>query len=134
MNKEYNKNIAEIVCKAWNELDASPFESILNEDFEYISVWVFETIKGKDRYMEYITGKFESIKNSDNPVSAKVIYQEIIDKYVVVLNQCGKWIALEPTIQDNMLISLWGRPVEMTLPAVFSNKKPSQVGKIDEEK
>ena len=44
MNKELKKRIAEIVCQAWNELDASLFESILSEDFEYISVWVLETM------------------------------------------------------------------------------------------
>ena len=54
MNNELGKRIADIVCQAWNELDASLFESILSDDFEYISVWVLETMKGKDRYMEYI--------------------------------------------------------------------------------
>ena len=134
MDKELNKRITEIVCQAWNELDASLFESILSEDFEYISLWVLETMKGKERYMDYITGKFESIRKGDNPVSAEVIYQEAINKYVVVLNQGGNLAALEPTIQDNMLKSLWIRPVEMMLPAVFTTKKPIQVEKIKEEK
>ena len=125
MDKETRKEITEIVCQAWNELDASIFESILSEDFEYISVWVLETMKGKDRYMDYITGKFESIRKGNNPVTAEVIYQEVIDKYVVVLNQGGNLAALEPTIQDNLLKSLWMRPVEMTLPAVFTSKKPN---------
>ena len=52
MNNELGKRIADIGCQAWNELDASLFESILSDDFEYISVWVLETMKGKDRYME----------------------------------------------------------------------------------
>ena len=134
MEKKLNKRIAEIVCQAWNELDASLFESILSEDFEYISVWVLETMKGKRRYMDYITGKFESIRKGNNPVIAEVIYQEVIDEYVVVLNQGGNLAALEPTIQDNMLKSLWMRPVEMTLPAVFTAKKPIQDERIEEEK
>ena len=124
MNNEFEKRIADIVCQAWNELDASLFESILSEDFEYISVWVLETMKGKDRYMEYISGKFESIRKGNNPVFAELIYQEPIDKYVVVLNQGGNLAALEPTIQDKKLKSLWMRPVEMMLPAVFTARKP----------
>ena len=44
MNKEIGKKIAETVCKAWNTLDGSLFESILSDDFEYISVWVLETM------------------------------------------------------------------------------------------
>jgi hypothetical protein len=131
MDKETRKEITEIVCQAWNELDASIFESILSEDFEYISVWVLETMKGKDRYMDYITGKFESIRKGNNPVTAEVIYQEVIDKYVVVLNQGGNLAALEPTIQDNLLKSLWMRPVEMTLPAVFTSKKPNSTKRVN---
>lgn len=134
MNIELYKRITETVCQAWNKLDASLFESILSVNFEYISVWVFETMKGRDRYMDYIKGKFEAIRNGDNPVSTEVIYQEAINKYVVVLNQCGNLFALEPTIQNNQLISLWMRPVDMTLPAVFTTQKPSQVEKVEEEK
>ena len=134
MDKELNKRIAEIVCRAWNELDALLFESILSDEFEYISIWVLETMKGKKRYMDYITGKFESIRKGNNPVIAEVIYQEVIDKYVVVLNQGGNLAALEPTIQDNMLKSLWMRPFDMTLSAVFTTKKPIRDEKIEEEK
>lgn len=52
MDKELNKKVTETVCQAWNKLDASLYESILSENFEYISVWVFETMKGRDRYMD----------------------------------------------------------------------------------
>lgn len=76
--------------------------------------------------MKYISGKFESIGKGNNPVSAELIYQEPIDKYVVVLNQGGNLAALEPTIQDNKLKSLWMRPVEMMLPAVFTTRKPKE--------
>lgn len=134
MEKKSGKRIAEVVCQAWNELDASLFELILSDDFEYISVWVLETMKGKVRYMDYIIGKFEAIRRGNNPVVAEVIYQEPIDKYVVVLNQGGNLAALEPTIQDNMLKSLWMRPVEMMLPAAFTTKKPFQDEKREEER
>ena len=129
MNKGIGKQIADIVCDAWNTLDSSLFEAILSDDFEYISVWVLETMKGKDRYMKYISGKFESIRRGNNPVSAEIIYQEVIDKYVVVLNQGGNIAALEPTIVEGKIKSLWMRPVEMTLPAVFTTKKPNSTGK-----
>ena len=119
LDKEIGKRIAEILCQAWNLLDASLFESILSDDFEYISFWVFDAMNGKECYMDYIKGKFNTIRNGDNPVSAKVIYQDAIDKYVVVLNQGGNLVALEPTIQDNMLIRLWMRPVDMLPDGVF---------------
>lgn len=131
MNNELGKCIAEVICRAWNELDASLFEPILSDDFEYISVWVLETMKGKDRYMEYISGKFESIKKGNNPVIAEILYQEIIDKFVVVLNQGGNLAALEPAISEGMLNSLWMRPIDMTLPAVFTSKSPVKAYKVD---
>ena len=132
--KNIGKKIAETVCAAWNTLDGSLFESILSDDFEYISVWVLETMEGKDKYLEYINGKFESIRKGNNPVSAEILYQEIIGKYVIVLNQGGNYAALEPTIKDDKLKSLWMRPVEMTLPAVFTTKKPNSTEKPKVEK
>ena len=131
MEENHGKRIADIICQAWNTLDASLFEAILCDDFEYISVWVLETMEGKDKYLEYIKGKFESIRKGKNPVVAEILYQEIIGKYVVVLNQGGNYAALEPTIQDDMLKSLWMRPVGMTLPAVFTTKKPNSTKKPD---
>ena len=38
MEECVGKKMAEIICRAWNTLDASLFESLLNEDFEYISI------------------------------------------------------------------------------------------------
>lgn len=125
MKTESEKQLAEIVCQAWNELDASLLEPILCDDFEFISVWVLETMKGKERYLNYISGKFEAIRMGDRPVSAEVVYQDCIDKYVIVLNQGGNLAALEPTIEGNMLKSLWMRPPGLTLPAVFTTQKPA---------
>lgn len=133
MDQKLEKRIAETICRAWNELDASLFEALLNDDFEYISVWVLETMKGKNTYLEYISGKFDSIRNGENPVSAELVYQEPIDKYVVVLNQGGNLAALEPTIQDNLLKSLWMRPVDMMLPAVFTTEKPQKQNEVKVE-
>ena len=134
MEECVGKKIAEIICRAWNTLDASLLVPLLSDDFEYISIWVLETMKGKDRYVEYITGKFKSISNGSKPVVAKVLYQEVIDKYVIVLDQCGNTAALEPTIENAKLKSLWMRPIDMTLPAVFTSKKPEQEMNLDEQK
>lgn len=132
MNKDNGKQIADIVCEAFNTLDSSFFEAILSDDFEYISVWMLETIKGKNRFMEYISGRFEFTSKGNNPISAKVLYQEVIDKYVVVLNQGEKIAAFEPTIVEGKLKSLWMRPIEMTLPAVFTTQKPCPAEKPKE--
>jgi hypothetical protein len=119
-----NKKVAQIICKAWNTLDANVLEPYLSDDFEYASVWVLERIRDKDRYLDYIEGKFENIRKSDKFVIADVLYQENIGKYIVVLNQSSNTVALEPTIQNGLIKKLWMRPIGMTLPAVFSSKPP----------
>ena len=134
MDEDIKKEIAEIICQAWNELNASLFESILSKDFEYTSLWALETIKGKDRYMEYITGQFESIRKENNPVSAEILFQEVIDQYVVVLIQGDVLVVLEPKIQDNMLRSLWERPIDMVIPTTFTSNRTYYTNELHEEK
>ena len=51
------KDLVDIVAKAWNTLDAKLIEPYLSDDFYYESVWVFKTMKGKDAYMDYLTEK-----------------------------------------------------------------------------
>lgn len=48
-------------AKAWNNLDTSYLETILDDDFQYNSQWVMDTINGKYNYLEYLSGKFRSI-------------------------------------------------------------------------
>lgn len=63
--------LVEIYIKAWNTLDASVLEPYLAEDFTYGSMWVFSDLNGKDAYMEYISGKFNAIKESGSKVAAE---------------------------------------------------------------
>lgn len=51
-------------AKAWIHLDVSYLEDALADDFEYESQWVFDVIRGKRNYMDYLSGKFETIKST----------------------------------------------------------------------
>ena len=124
METEKDKTLAEIVCQAWNTLNTEALGPVLSDDFEYISFWVLETMKGKTTYLDYIKRKFSAIQNGDKPVSAKVLFQKQIGKFIVVLDQCGNDAALELTIEDDKIKSMWMRPVSLTLPAVFTTRKP----------
>lgn len=60
------KNEAELlfeICKCWNNLDTKYLEPILASNVEYTSQWVFESIIGKQKYIDYLNGKFSAIKN-----------------------------------------------------------------------
>ena len=126
--KYSDKEVAEIICKAWNILDASLIKPLLLEEFEYVSVWVLDTMKGKEKYLDYLSRKFETIKTSGSKVKADVWFQEAIGKHVVLLNQDGiRSCALEITLTDDGVKQIWMRPPSLTLPAVFSSKKPEGI-------
>lgn len=122
---KYDYEIAEIVCQTWNELNAELLEPYLSDNFAYESVWVLKTMHGKAEFLDYLRGKFQAIKASESVVKAKVYYQEKIDKHVVVLNQDDKKeVALELTLNNNLIAQMWMRPLSLTLPAGFTSNRP----------
>lgn len=71
MEKEYTpKEIANIVADAWRELDASEMRHVLADDYEYTSQWVLETMYGAEKYVQYLTAKFEAMKKGGRPTVA----------------------------------------------------------------
>lgn len=61
-------------AKCWNNLDISYIVDILNDDLEYTSQWVFETMHGKSAYLEYLDGKFRTIQGGINIPQAELGY------------------------------------------------------------
>ena len=117
--------LANIVCQAWNELNAELLEAYISEDFAYESVWVLETMYGKERYLDYLRGKFNAIRSSRSVVKAKVYYQEAIGKHVVVLNQDGaRESAIELFVKDGLIVKMWMRPLSLALSGTFTSNKP----------
>lgn len=58
--------------KMVNTLDVSYLEPLLPDDFHYASQWVMEEITDKPHYMEYITGKLETLRANGEGVWAEV--------------------------------------------------------------
>ena len=131
---ENEKNMAEIVSQAWNNLNADLLEPLLSDAFEYESVWVFQTLKGKKEYLEYLRGKYDAIKKSKSNVTASVFFQKQIGKYVVLLQQDGtRGSAIELFIKDELIIKMWIRPLDLTLPGIFTSNKPKSKGIVTSE-
>ena len=108
------KELVEIIAKAWNALDAAIIEPLLADDFEYQSFWVFETMRGKDNYVEYLTGKFGTIRRTGSKVKAMPVYQEGIDEYVVALDQDGiRDAALQIWTENGLVTKMWMRPLDL---------------------
>jgi hypothetical protein len=61
-------------AKCWNNKDVSYIRDILCENLEYTSQWVFETMYGKDTYLQYLSGKFATLKRNwqNSAITAEV--------------------------------------------------------------
>lgn len=110
-----HKELVELTAKAWNALDASIIEPYISDDFEYDSFWVFETMKGKERYIDYMTEKFDAIRRSGNLVIAKTLFQGRINENVVVLVQGDLEAALQVWEKDGLMTKIWMRPIGLVL-------------------
>ena len=58
------KSLIYVVVSAWQKLDADLLAPYLSDSFKYNSVWVSDTLVGKDNYLEYLRGKFETLRKS----------------------------------------------------------------------
>ena len=63
--------LAKIYAKAWNALDASIIEPYLDKNFRYASDVVFEVIPSRYEYIDYLTGKFQTISESKTSIEAQ---------------------------------------------------------------
>ncbi len=61
-------------AKCWNNLDVSFIMELLDDDLEYTSQWVLETMYGKNTYLKYLSGKFTSIRNGKGSPKAELGY------------------------------------------------------------
>jgi len=59
-------------AKMMNNLDASHIEPFLAEDFIYESQAVFQALRSKTEFMEYITKKLDTIRRADARVYAEM--------------------------------------------------------------
>lgn len=85
-------------AKAWNNLDTSYIKDLLHEDFEYTSQWVFETMHGRDTYMEYLGAKFRTIREELSIPEAEIAYYRYAymhkDKPCLVLTQGDRKVSI----------------------------------------
>jgi len=82
-------------AKTWNNLDISFIQDILLNDFHYSSQLVFKEIENKEDYLNYLEGKFKTIKKTNSKVIAELgIYD---GEHCLVLKQTIGKITQEAT-------------------------------------
>lgn len=82
--------------------------SYLADDFEYTSQWVFETLRGKEKYMEYLGGKFSSIlRDATSIPTAEIAYfkKGVMrqNKPCIILSQKGNKVCIMIEIKDGKI-------------------------------
>ncbi|MBC8601646.1 hypothetical protein H8784_07910 [Parabacteroides acidifaciens] len=70
---ENNCNVIIAFEEAWNKKDVSIIEPYLVPDFTYSSQWVLEEMKGKDKYLNYLAVKFNTIIQTGSVVKVNAI-------------------------------------------------------------
>lgn len=96
-------------AKAWNNLDTSYLETILDDDFQYNSQWVMDTINGKYNYLEYLSGKFKSIlKDPTATPKAEIAFFRNAyfekNKPCLILSQRDKEVSILIQIKNGKII------------------------------
>ena len=74
-NNHFSKaEILKIYATCWNSLDSSKLNIFLHEAVEYNSMWVFETIVGKQAFIDYFSGKLNTLKlqKANTQIEAKL--------------------------------------------------------------
>ena len=61
------------VASAWNSLDISPIATLLDDNFHYSSFWVLEEMTIDEQYLDYLKGKFATLRRSGSLVKAEYI-------------------------------------------------------------
>lgn len=104
-------------AKCWNNLNISYIVDILDDDLEYTSQWVFETIYGKNTYLEYLNDKFTTIRNSVNIPKAELGYYKFAyleeNKPCLVLTQGDVKVVILTEVKNGKLskINMVGIPL-----------------------
>ena len=66
-----------LIAQSWRSLDASILADVLDDNIKFESQWVLVSIEGKEEFLDYLTHKFQSIReySQDNlcSISAEVV-------------------------------------------------------------
>lgn len=128
------KSLLDVIVSAWQEHNADLLEPYLSEDFRYNSVWVSNTITGKENYLNYLRGKFETLCKSSKVPVIDVI--DVIDEFGTPLphlmqEDIGVESVLDFEQKDGLIVRMLMRPLIRT--TVISREQWPQYGGVYNE-
>ena len=80
MEELFLKKLAE----AYQIYDASIIEDYLANNMHYASYWVFQELKSKEEYLDYLRGKLQTMKNSGMTFEFQIVNGQHHSKALLV--------------------------------------------------
>ena len=75
------------LAEAYQKYDASIIEPYLADDMHYASMWVFHEMTSKQEYLEYLTGKLQTMKSKGVHMEFQIVKGGMHEKALIVTNQ-----------------------------------------------
>ena len=104
-------SLTDILVATWNTLNLDLLSSYLADDFQYNSVWISNTMKGKEQYLAYLRGKFETLKKSGDIPIADVIDESGYLRPRIRQQGIGVESVLDVIEKDGKITRLLMRPI-----------------------
>jgi len=104
------KSLIEIVVSAWQNLDANQLAPYLSDNIKYNSVWVSDTLAGKENYLQYLRGKFETLRKSGQGPIVDVIDEFGISRPHLKQEDTGVESILDFEENDGLIVRMLMRP------------------------
>ena len=101
-----------LIAQSWKSLDASILADVLDDNIKFESQWVLVSIEGKEEFLDYLTHKFQSIReySQDNlcHISADVVLHPSLFNtpglvITQITNEGVNQVSLVIRIKDNLI-------------------------------
>jgi len=78
--------ILKMYAACWNSLDSSILKNLLHQEVKYNSMWVLESIVGKQAFIDYFSGKLNTLKlqKANTKIDAKLFMSSAWTSHVLV--------------------------------------------------
>ena len=80
------ENFLNKLAEAYQTYDASIIENYLADDMHYASMWVFHEMTSKQEYMDYLTGKLQTLKKNGVRMEFQIVQGRMHEKALLVTN------------------------------------------------
>lgn len=95
------RQLIEKLALCWQHLDARIIAPYLDKDFHYTNDAVFYEMSSRREFLNYLVGKFNTLKKGTNPIGVRIGRMEGTDEFALLLHQGAYNQTLIVTIEVN---------------------------------